>query len=92
MDIGFTDFTGYPIACIIHAMRLEAEARKIDLYSSDFQNNRKLFLDIGVPAERIRTVSPWLIATTDPPEFRGIKVDYKIGKNIPDQLSPNIKY
>ena len=87
MNEGLVDETGYPIGQLYLAMRVEAKARKIDIFSTQFQNNRPLLLDLGVPVERIRTVTPQLIGTRFQTEYQGIPIDYDVGENIPKILA-----
>lgn len=87
MEAGLVDLSGYPIGQLYVAARMEAEARGIQLFSDTFQNNRPLFLDLGVPEKRIRTVTPKLICTNFTPVYKGILVDVLNGINIPEILS-----
>lgn len=87
METGLVDLSGYPIGSLYMAIRAEAEARGIQLFSDTFQNNRLLFLDLGVPEKRIRTVTPKLITTNFTPVYKGIPIDVLNGIDIPEILS-----
>jgi len=72
--MGMLDYSGFPVGLFYIAARVEAKARGINLDSDTFTNNRQLFLDLGIPVRRIRTVTPHLIATPHPTETYGIEV------------------
>lgn len=86
MDTGLVDLTGFPIGQLYLAIRVEARERGTDLHSDAFQNNRKLFLDVGVPERRIRTTTAKLICTRLAAEYKGIPIDVLSGINLPDVL------
>lgn len=85
-ETGLVDLSGYPIGSLYFALRCEAKARGVDLFSTTFQNNRQLFLDIGVPEKRIRTVTPQLTCTRLIPEYKNIPIDVLNGVNVPPIL------
>lgn len=87
VDTGLVDLSGFPIGSLYYAIRVEAKHRGINLLSDTFQNNRILFLDIGVPEKRIRTVTAKLICTRPLPEYELIPIDIELGINIPPMLS-----
>lgn len=88
MENGLVDSSGYPIGQLYIAIRIEASKRHIDLLSDKFQNNRPLFLAVGIPEKRIRTTTPKLICTRLVPEYKNIPIDVLSGLNIlPDDLS-----
>jgi hypothetical protein len=86
METGLVDRSGYPIGQLYMAVRFEAKARGIDIFSDKFQNNRTLFLSVGVPEKRIRTVTPQLITTRFIPEHKGIPIDVLNGIDVPEIL------
>lgn len=69
-------------------IRFEARARNIDIFSSQFQNNRRLMLDIGVPEKRIMTATPQLICTRFLPEYTNIPINIfeDPAKYLPESL------
>lgn len=83
MEFGFVDHTGYPLGQLYLAIRFHAKARGVDLHSIEFQNNRQLFLDLGIPEKRIQTASPILIATRIDPEYKSIPIDVMNGRIPP---------
>ncbi|MFA5091208.1 MAG: hypothetical protein WC483_01030 [Candidatus Paceibacterota bacterium] len=90
VDTGLVDLSGFPIGSLYLALRTEAAHRGIQLFSDTFQNNRTLFLDVGVPEKRIRTVTPKLITTRFRPEYELIKTDLELGLNLPPILSADV--
>ena len=86
METSLVDPSGYPIGQLYLAIRFEAASRHIELFSDKFQNNRPLFLALGIPEKRIRTTTPKLICTRLLPEYKNIPVDVLNGLNLPDVL------
>ena len=83
---GVCAYCGYPIGTYYLTARLEARERGINIFSSEFQNNRSLFLDLGVPENRLVSVTPYIITTRLLSEYAGIPVDVLNGHNIPPIL------
>jgi len=86
MDPGFLDNTGYPIGSLYFLLPYEAKARGLNLRSRDFQDNREIFIDLGIPQSRIMTVSPMFIATVRKSEVTGYTTDYDEGDSLPKLL------
>jgi len=85
MDEGFVDDLGYPIGPLYFIIPYEAEARSIDYRSRNFEDNRLLYIDAGVPPTRIMTVSP-RFQTIRKSESLGYPTDYDMGENLPPSL------
>jgi hypothetical protein len=83
MEQGLLDYDGFPIGELHLAAREEAKARGFNLRSTEFRNNRQFFLDLGVPACRIRTVTPHIICSDFHTTYCGIPTDYSLGINLP---------
>jgi hypothetical protein len=81
MGHNIVDSTGYPIGDLYMMFRM------MDTDSQAVRDRRELFAKMGVPKERMMSVTPVLLGHVDVAMAKKIPRDYDIGLNLPEILT-----